>query len=361
MKTITVNLPYITEEILIGRNLLADHHLQAITAAYDQVVIVADERLQQLQPRLLETAGQVFYLDASTAKSPKNHARLVDALIERRASRKSCLVAIGGGNLGDLVGYAAATYMRGIDFIQIPTTLMSMADAVIGKVAIDYREHKNLLGAFASPRYVLCDTALLDNLPARQRAEGLVEIWKHALLRHDARAVAQIDTILDNNLEGDYEELIRFSLEVKKQYVEADHTDTMGAHAALSLGHTLSNVLEKRAGLSHGAGVLSGIMHAAILAQELDMISRVHLNNILATGRKIGRYLPEVQLAQAQLDPEATVAALEYDKINHNGLVQLVLMTKTAPGYQKVALSRAELLSSLTKYQDNPMVLPSLQ
>lgn len=282
-------------------------------------------------------------------KSLQHYSRLVEVLMEQKTTRKSCLVAVGGGHLTDLVGYIASTYMRGIDFIQVPTTLMSMADAVIGKVAIDHGEHKNLLGAFTSPRYVLCDPLLLNTLPPTQKADGLVEVWKHALLVTDDEARQRISKLLDNNLEGDYADLVRFSLDTKRAFVEADPTDTTGAHAALSLGHTLSNVLEKGMEISHGAGVLCGIVHAAVLARNLGAISDAYFEYIVSTARKLGHFLPRVTASQKWIKPRKMVELLKFDKINPKGALRLILMTDK--GYEMTNLLSEQLLHSFTEYK----------
>lgn len=353
---ITVRLPYIQEDIWIEPGILQSIRLQTIASNYDQMIIFADQLLETVQPDLVSSMRNQFGDQPITLlsvddnlKSVGRYNELVTLLIERGATRRSCLVAVGGGHLGDLVGYLAATYMRGINFIQIPTTMMSMADAVIGKVAIDYEDHKNLLGAFASPRYVLCDPELLVSLSTTQKAEGLIEVWKHTLLEVNVPKRAEVDALLKNGLEGDYASLIRFSLDVKRKFVESDHSDTKGAHAALSLGHTLSNFLEKNAGISHGAGVLAGIIHAATLARDLDKISKKYFNIILATSREFTQFLPQAVQAQTWIDPEVASKQLQFDKINPKGSTRLIIMTNT--GYEMVNLSHAQLTSSLTEFK----------
>ncbi|MEK9147322.1 MAG: NUDIX domain-containing protein [Patescibacteria group bacterium] len=194
----------------------------------------------------LNIVDVIILRPTSNHKSFKKCEKIIKRLIKVRASRNSCLISIGGGYVSDITCYTASVYMRGIDFIQIPTTLMSMVDAVIGKVAINFEENKNLIGSFYSPKYVFSDLNFLSTVSKKEKILGLSEVWKHGLIKRDNNIIRKIENCLSNFSDEYYSEFIHFSMKVKKDCVVSDYNDRKGKHKALSLGHTFANFLEKK-------------------------------------------------------------------------------------------------------------------
>jgi 3-dehydroquinate synthase len=333
MKRITIKFPYLTEEVYIGPRLIRLAAKRIGDKKYDKVVAVVDRNVMRKQPALLAS-----FLDACKArdtitinpiakyKDIKRCQSLIGDIAKCRLTRKSCLIAIGGGYVGDLVGFIASIYMRGIDFIQIPTTLMAMGDAVIGKVAVNFAEHKNLLGSFYSPRFIFCDTAFLKTLPPKEIAYGLVEIWKHALLKESSVAIQKIEDSLRERRNVDFLTLVDFSLRVKKKFIERDYNDLNGSHKAVSLGHTFANYFERRSKMRHGCAVFYGIMLATLLSYELGMITEKKKKRILSTASLFERRIGLLDEVQKKLKAKDFLRAMKFDKINHHNTYSFVLL-----------------------------------
>ncbi|HWH16545.1 MAG TPA: iron-containing alcohol dehydrogenase, partial [Candidatus Paceibacterota bacterium] len=254
--------------------------------------------------------------------------KILHRLTTLNATRQSCVIAIGGGYVGDVVGFAAAIYMRGIHFIQIPTTLMAQGDAIIGKVAINFDGKKNQLGAFYSPRVVFCDTSFLKDFSLEEQAYGLVEIWKHALLIKDSEIVKRVERLLDSEDETtDYADLIAFSLQTKAGFVEHDPEDIKGLHKALSLGHTIANLLETKLRFRHGLAVFYGLIFEALLAKHLGKISEEHFHAIVQTAASFERRFRKLPQVRGFLKKIKLANALKGDKINSHGTYTFVIPT----------------------------------
>ncbi len=206
------------------------------------------------------------------SKCMDTYEGILQALVSNRFTRTDCIVAVGGGVVGDVAGFAAATYMRGIDFYNIPTTVLAQVDASIGgKTAVDFEGYKNLVGAFCSPKGVLIDTDLLQTLSHRQIANGVAEIIKMALT-HDAELFAMMET--ESHVT---ETMIRRALQVKKQVVEADERET-GLRKVLNFGHTLGHAIESVDNrYYHGECVALGMIpmcSVAVRERLLPMLER---------------------------------------------------------------------------------------
>ncbi len=275
--------------------------------------------------------GQIVPIEPQPKNKDFNHCkRIIKILIRNKINRRGCLIAVGGGYVGDMVGFIAATYMRGIDFMQIPTTLMAMGDPVIGKVAIDFSGFKNLLGAFYSPVYTFCDFNYLETLKSEEIVLGLAEVWKSALVINNKSMIDQINKLL----ESDCYDLKKLSLlaersiKTKKRFVEADWNDKKGRHKALSLGHTFSNYFESRFKIRHGEGVCCGIVLAAILSRELEEIGVRKLNEIIKTYKLFNLRLSALKKIQRKINTVDLITKLNFDKINTvKGQYQFVVLT----------------------------------
>jgi len=295
LSVVPVNLGDRSYEIIIGRGLLtsAGEHIRRL-GRYEQLVVVSEARVWDHHGKAL-TAGLPKHKkvilpameDQERLKSFRFAESLYDELVRLGTQRDSLLLAFGGGTIGDLVGFVASTYMRGIDFLQIPTTLLAQVDSSIGgKVGINHPRAKNLIGAFWQPRLVLADLHCLDTLPRQQIRNGLAEVIKHALLG-DAR--------LFRYLEEHTEEVMRLypptlhhllwrNCQIKSAIVSQDEKET-GLRSLLNLGHTFAHALEAAAnyrGLSHGEAVSIGLALAGRLACKIGIFADSALKRLLA-------------------------------------------------------------------------------
>lgn len=228
--------------------------------------------------------------DGDATKNLGQASKLYDAMLGKGLDRSSALVALGGGMVGDLTGYVAATYLRGIPFVQVPTTLLSMVDASVGgKVAVNLKQGKNLIGAFHQPRGVWIDTETLDSLPRRERAAGMAEIIKAGAI-WDARFFKQLEVSVGPALDLEPAALlpiIERSCKIKAAVVSQDEREG-GVRMLLNFGHTLAHAVEKhyRYGrILHGEAVSMGMVYAAQLSEKLDLApagTRDRLEGLLA-------------------------------------------------------------------------------
>lgn len=333
-KKVTIKLPYITEEIFIGSKMLDFVISKIKSRKYDKHVLIVDINAKRDRGeyfnRLIEKLNVVDIIvlhPTPNYKSFKECEKIIKRLIKVKASRKTCLISVGGGYVSDITGYVASNYMRGIGFVQISTTLMSMVDAVIGKVAINYGNNKNLLGSFYSPKFVFSDLDFLSSLKKDEKVLGLPEVWKHALIKRDSGVVKKIENYLSNFSKKDYSEFIHFSMKVKKACVVPDHDDKNGNHKALSLGHTFANFLEKKSKMRHGVAVMYGIIFVAILSMKLGKLSEKNYKQIIRTAGKFEKKIGLLKSIQKDLKTEKVLESFFSDKISDNNLLNFVLPT----------------------------------
>ena len=258
-------------------------------------------------------------------KSLRRAALLYDELLARGADRKSVLLTFGGGVIGDLGGFVAATYMRGLPFVQIPTTLLAQVDASVGgKVAVDHPHAKNLIGAFYQPRLVLADSGVLQTLPARDYRTGLAEVVKHGVIADAAlfawmeasvRAIATRDPAAIGHM-------VTRSCEIKADVVRQDERES-GLRAILNFGHTVGHALESITGyraLRHGEAVALGMVAAARLSEQLGLCDR-------EVGERTERLLTALRLPTRipGISAEEILHAMQSDKKAVRGTPRFVL------------------------------------
>jgi len=249
------------------------HELPAVLGALGgKVLLVSDDRAWPLVgPRLAlpELAGQVILPTGEVNKTVESVAQIWDAALDAGFDRRGVILAVGGGVIGDLAGFAASTVLRGIRFVQVPTTLLAMVDASVGgKTAIDRPQGKNLVGAFHQPSAVFADVELLATLPAREMRSGLSEVIKTALIG-DASLLEKLESTAH-----DLAALVRASIAHKARVVATDEHDRTGARAALNFGHTVGHALEAHAGferLTHGEAVSLGMIAALRIGIDLGL------------------------------------------------------------------------------------------
>ena len=267
--------------------------------------------------------------DGEQHKTLATLERIFDALMAHRHSRTTTLVALGGGVIGDMVGFAAACYQRGVDFIQVPTTLLAQVDSSVGgKTAVNHPRGKNMIGAFHQPRAVVIDTAVLDTLPEREFAAGMAEVIKYGLIRDpeffqwlldNQAALAARDT-------APVAEAILRSCRNKAEVVAADETE-QGNRALLNLGHTFGHAMETFTGYRdwlHGEAVSAGMVMAARMSLELGWLNQADLDRVSDSlaAWKLPVTAPE---GMARADFSELMAL---DKKVQNGRLRLVLLNQ---------------------------------
>jgi 3-dehydroquinate synthase len=220
--------------------------------------------------------------DGEAAKSAASLERIYDVLLERQFDRKAVLVALGGGVIGDLTGFAAATYQRGVDFVQVPTTLLAMVDSSVGgKTAINHLRGKNMIGAFHQPIAVVADLAALRTLPEREYVSGLAEVIKYGLI-YDLAFLEWLETSMDRLVSRDMEVVqyaVQRSCEIKAEIVGQDERES-GIRAWLNLGHTFGHAIETGLGYGqwlHGEAVSAGTVLALNLSQRLGYLTQAEV------------------------------------------------------------------------------------
>src|SRR5437773_3751336 len=258
-----------------------------------------------------------------TAKSLKVVASCYDQLAEQRLERKSFVVALGGGVVGDLAGFVAATFLRGIDFVQIPTTLLAQVDSSVGgKVGVNLKAGKNLVGAFYQPRFVLCDLETLETLPVREYRAGLAEVIKYGII-HDVEVFMRLEQDMPKLLQREPDTLasvVARCCQIKAGVVGQDETES-GLRAILNFGHTIGHALEAVSGYGkflHGEAIAIGQVLAAKLSAELLGLPQRDGERSAALFAKAG--LPtHFQLKPAQR--EKLLEATRHDKKVSEGIV----------------------------------------
>ncbi len=319
--------------IYIGTGLLETPDLLARHIPGGQVAVITNEVLAELAlPRLLETLAGInarvstFTLaDGEGEKNLTNYAAILDHLITQRHNRSTTLVALGGGVVGDITGFAAATYQRGVNFIQIPTTLLAQVDSSVGgKTAVNHPAGKNLIGAFHQPVAVLADMDLLRTLPDREFAAGIAEVVKYGVI-----ADAEFFDWLENNAEAllartpaALAHAVGVSCRTKADVVAQDERES-GRRAILNFGHTFGHAIEALTGYSrylHGEAVAIGMVQAADLSSRLGLLDRRDARRVRVLLERFG--LPVVP---PELDAAEMLDAMGMDKKVVDGTLRLVL------------------------------------
>lgn len=290
-----------------------------------KIALVADSNVDALHGnrvgRILEGTGKcverITFQAGEKSKTLKTYSELLNALATFRFSRKDIIVALGGGVTGDLSGFAAATYMRGIDFIQVPTSLLAMVDSSVGgKTGVNMDLGKNLVGAFHQPRAVFCDTDFLKTLPDEWRADGMGEVLKYAVLG-DADLFANLESA-PTRLIGEPD--IARCIAMKRDIVNRDEREG-GERKLLNLGHTFAHAIEKTSGftISHGQAVATGIVMAARTAEKEGILNEESAKRIKQLAKAMG-YRTQVDISDENLK-----TAMLSDKKAAGSTIDLIL------------------------------------
>ncbi|MGI9308753.1 MAG: 3-dehydroquinate synthase [Gammaproteobacteria bacterium] len=332
MISLTVELGQRSYPIFIGTGLLAQKGLLDPYINGRDVLIVTNDvvaplYLEPLRKSLGSPRIESLVLpDGEEHKSAATLQQIYDQLVELRFGRDSVIVTLGGGVIGDIGGYAAATYQRGVDFIQVPTTLLAQVDSAVGgKTAINHPGGKNLIGAFHQPQCVLADTDTLKTLPDRELSAGLAEVVKYGLIA-DAQLFDWLDAQAESLLKRDAQTLdhaVRRSCEIKAEVVAADERE-QGQRALLNLGHTFGHAIEHNAGYGnclHGEAVAAGTCMAAAFSAQLGWLSEEDVERIKVLFSRLN--LPT---APPHANPSEFFTAMSMDKKVVGGEIRLVLL-----------------------------------
>lgn len=265
-------------------------------------------------------------------------------LIEEKITRKDLLIALGGGVTGDITGFAAASYLRGIDFVQIPTTLLSQVDSSIGgKTGVDFEQYKNMVGAFHMPRLVYTNISTLKTLDERQFASGFAEVMKHGLIRDKNYYEWLLGNIyeIDDREEDVLTEMVYRSCLIKKKVVEKDPTE-QGERALLNFGHTIGHAIEKASNftLLHGECVALGCVAAANISYMHGLIEREEYLEI--RDMFVPFHLP-IFLWSPSFTTEQVLENTKSDKKNASGRLRFILLKKIGKAFIEESVTEAEI------------------
>ena len=332
---LTVELGERAYPIHIGANLLDRADLYAPHVRGRIAAIVTNETVAPLYaPRLenaLRAAGatsilRIAFPDGEAFKTWQTLDRVFEALLQARADRKTVLVALGGGVVGDITGFAAATYQRGIAHLQVPTTLLAQVDSSVGgKTAINHSLGKNMVGAFHQPAAVVADTATLATLPPREYAAGLAEVVKYGAIS-DLDFLAWIEANVDRLHARHPESLahaIRRSCEIKAAIVAEDEREE-GARALLNFGHTFGHAIESAAGygaILHGEAVATGMALAARFSARLGRVPAADAERLVALLERL-----RLPVDAPHFPRETWLEYMGRDKKNEGGRITLILL-----------------------------------
>lgn len=325
--------------IIVGDGILNRLERYFDFSGYSGIVLITDttvkRRYGQSVLQALKATGKkmsLFTLPVGErAKSLSTVERGYRFLLENNVDRKGLICALGGGVVGDVGGYIAATYLRGIDYIQLPTTLLAQVDSSIGgKVGVNFGGKKNMIGSFYQPRAIICDVALLKSLPPAEMRNGMAEVIKYALAMDE-----ELFRILDQKggkelTTAELKDIVMRCSYLKAGIVEVDETERSGQRAILNFGHTVGHALEavtKLRGQSHGEAVAIGMMAAARMSEQVGMLDRSNVHSIENLLLKFG--LPTYCQG---VNPDDLMAAIRFDKKTTLGQTGWVLLKGIGKG-----------------------------
>jgi 3-dehydroquinate synthase len=350
---LNVSLATRSYPILVGAGLIGRADLFRERLAAREVLIVSNTTVAPLYlPQLTAALSgrrilEVLLPDGEAHKTLANMARILDVLIANRFARDCAVLALGGGVVGDLAGFAAACYQRGVTLVQLPTTLLAQVDSAVGgKTGVNHPGGKNLIGAFHQPALVVSDTRALATLPARELRAGLAEVIKYGLIC-DAPLFEWLETHLDEVLAGDAAALahvIRRSCEIKAEIVGRDEREH-GERALLNLGHTFGHAFESATFYKewlHGEAVGAGVVMAAAMSSACGLLAAADAERVRALIARAG--LPT---RSASVTPQAALEHMRIDKKVLGGRLRLVLLRRIGEAFVTADYPAAALARTL--------------
>lgn len=321
---------------------------------YSQIFVLVDENTEQ---HCLPLLRKYLDVDCSNIKieAGENHKTLEtcqsiwSALIEQGADRHSCMLNLGGGVIGDMGGFCASTFMRGIDFFQIPTTLLSQVDASVGsKLGIDFQGYKNLVGIFNEPQAVIIDPDFLQTLDPRELRSGYAEVIKHSLIK-DKELWNKITS--NQDLQSiDFDAIVHRNVEIKKEVVDEDPFEK-GLRKILNFGHTIGHAIETQflqtaSPLLHGEAIAIGMICEAWIGKSQQMINEVQFNAIEKYIRSIYTDLPVTIIEHTEV-----MNSMLKDKKNKGGIIQASILDDIGSCAFNIPLSVELISKSLLAYE----------
>ena len=328
--------------------------LEKLDTAKKKICIVTDSNVGALYAdKVRAVVGNICaQVDVYTFEAGEEHKTLDTVkdiyrfLIEKHYDRKDMLLALGGGVVGDTCGYAAATYLRGISFVQVPTTLLSMVDSSIGgKTGVDFEQYKNMVGAFHMPKLVYMNLSVLSDLDERQYFSGFAEVMKSALIRDGIYyewLIENMYEICERDLETVKEMVYRCN-QIKRAVVEKDPTE-QGERALLNLGHTLGHAIEKYKNFEmlHGECVALGCVAAAYISWKKELLSMEEYYEVR------DMFVPfNLPISIDEIEPEKIVALTKSDKKMEAGQIKFVLLKKIGKAFVSHDVTDEEMLAAV--------------
>jgi len=345
-----------TYEILVDKSLLGKvPEILKKKKLGNRYLIITDSNVEKLFGKKLLSGlkrnGMKVDLISFKAGEQSKNLRVLEELITKTQKlgldRKSAIIALGGGVAGDVAGFVAASYMRGIDYVQIPTSLLAMVDSSIGgKVAVDLPTGKNIVGAFHQPKAVFIDVSLLRNLPKKELLCGLSEVIKHALIA-DRKLFDFIDDNLEKILKKDEDvliQLIKRNCEIKARIVEKDENEK-GLRKIVNYGHTVGHAIETLTNykkFNHGEAIAIGMAIAGRISNKLGRLSDTELKKQNDMIKKIG-----LSIKFPNLDENKVAAELKKDKKVSDGEIEFVLLKRIGKAKYGIKVPKKIILESL--------------
>ena len=353
IRSVFVNLGPRSYTVQVGRGLLAG--IGATVAEKlpgTKVAVITDSNVGPLYAATVLASLQaadkqpvlITVPAGESSKSLGTLQQVLDEMVRAGLDRKSFVVALGGGVIGDLAGFAASVYQRGIPYVQVPTTVLSQVDSSVGgKTGVNLTDAKNMVGAFHQPAHVIADVDTLSSLSKREWNEGFAEIIKHAAIR-DAAMLDEIEAVAQGG--GDMVELIRRNVAIKASVVEADEHELTGLRAILNLGHTLGHAVEAEAGygtLLHGEAISIGLRAALWLSVKLAGLAQAEMDRTCAV---LAAFQLPLKLP-AGMTNEDLLRRARMDKKYDQGRVRFVLLKHLGDAFVSHDVTEADLIEAL--------------
>ncbi len=361
MRKIIINTEQASYPVIFGESNLSQ--VPAVLKRYklfNNIFIVVDENvskyhLSNIKSVFSKHGGRICYRifpSGEKFKSDIQIKKIYSELLNNKFSRDTTLIAIGGGVTGDIAGYAAATYMRGIQLVHIPTTLLAMIDSSIGgKTAINFNKRKNIIGVFYNPKLVFIDTMFLSSLPSREFDSALGELMKYGLLSNQ-----KFYNFLTNNIikikslnKNVIKKTITESIKIKAGVVCQDEFEKKGIRKILNFGHTFAHAIESELGfrIKHGEAVAAGIICALFLSTKIGLLSSSKIKELLLLAGTI--HIPKII---QKMNNQRIYDAMQSDKKNVNSKILLVVITDIGKIVVDYPASKNDILYSLDKMKD---------
>ncbi|MES2737078.1 MAG: 3-dehydroquinate synthase [Verrucomicrobiota bacterium] len=354
IQSVAVNLGSRSYTVQVGRGLLAGIGQEVATRLPERksCAVITDSNVAPLYAEMvlesLRAAGKTAHLitvpAGEASKSLTSAQTVCGEMVRAGLDRKSFVIALGGGVIGDLGGFCASIFQRGIPYVQVPTTVLSQVDSSVGgKTGVNLPDAKNMVGAFHQPVHVIADVATLDSLHKREWNEGFAEIIKHACIR-DAAMMDLIEAVAKG--QGDVAELIRQNIAIKAAIVEADEFETKGLRALLNYGHTLGHAIEAAAGygtLLHGEAISLGLRAAGWLSVQKAGLPQSDQDRMIALLHlfELPTRLPE------GFDTEELLRITRMDKKFETGKIRFVLLPRLGDAFVSSDVTEQDLMQAL--------------